>query len=61
MKPTLLDIDGAADYLSVTSRFVRSLVAERRIPFLKVGRFVRFDTDDLDRWLDNCRVPSEAA
>lgn len=61
MKPTLVDIDGAAEYLSVTPRFVRSLVAERRIPFLKMGRFVRFDTAELDRWLDDCRVPSEVA
>jgi hypothetical protein len=31
-------------------------VAERRIPFVKVGRFVRFDPGELDVWLDQQRV-----
>lgn len=52
----LVDVDGAAEHLTVTPRFVRSLVAERRIPYLKVGKFVRFDLDDLNDWLDDCRV-----
>lgn len=52
----LLDVDQAAEHLAVTPRFVRTLVAERRVPFLKIGKFVRFDADDLDAWLDSCRV-----
>ena len=56
MSGALLNIDGAAERLSVSPRFVRKLVAERRIPFLKVGRLVRFDVTDLDHWLDSCRV-----
>jgi excisionase family DNA binding protein len=31
-----------ADMLKVTERFVRRLVAERRITYIKVGRSVRF-------------------
>ena len=42
----LLDIDGLAERLGVGERFVRRLVEERRIPYLKIGRLVRFDTDD---------------
>jgi excisionase family DNA binding protein len=38
-------------------RFVRRLVAERRIPFLKVGRSVRFDPADVDAWLERAKVP----
>ncbi len=52
----MFDVDQAAEHLAVTPRFVRTLVAERRVPFLKVGKFVRFDADDLDAWLDACRV-----
>ena len=47
----LLDVSGAADYLAVSERFVRRLVAERRVPYLKLGKFVRFDTVDLDRFV----------
>ena len=56
MTRRLLDIDEAAKHLIVTPRFMRTLVAERRVPFLKVGKFIRFDIDDLNTWLDNCRV-----
>lgn len=38
-----------------------TLVAERRVPYLKVGKYVRFDADDLDRWLDTCRVDPTAS
>ena len=52
----LLDVDGVAEALGVTSRHIRRLVAERRIPFFKVGKFVRFDPGELDVWLDQQRV-----
>jgi excisionase family DNA binding protein len=37
----LLTIDAAAEYLSVTPRLVRKLVATRELPSVKVGRLVR--------------------
>ena len=52
----LLDVDGVAEALGVTNRHIRRLVAERRIPFFKVGKFVRFDPGELDVWLDQQRV-----
>lgn len=56
-----LDVDGAATYLGVKERQVRSLVYRRQIPFTKVGRLVRFDIVQLDAWLDANTVPAEAA
>ena len=52
----LLDTDALATVLCVTPRHVRRLVAERRIPFVKVGRFVRFDPAELGVWLEQQRV-----
>jgi excisionase family DNA binding protein len=52
----LLDTQAVAEALGTTPRHVRRLVAERRVPFLKVGRFVRFDPGELDVWLDQQRV-----
>jgi excisionase family DNA binding protein len=49
--PTLLDIAAVSERLHVTERHVRRLVAERRIPFVKVGRFVRFDPADVADWI----------
>ncbi len=52
----LLDIDGLADRLGVGERFVRRLVEERRIPFLKIGRLVRFEVGDVEAWIASQRV-----
>jgi excisionase family DNA binding protein len=49
----LLDVRSLADRLGITERHVRRLVAERRIPFLKVGRFVRFDPTAVAVWLSS--------
>jgi excisionase family DNA binding protein len=43
-----LTIAEAADYLNVTERFMRRVVAERRIRHYRVGKFLRFDPADLD-------------
>ncbi len=49
-------IDATADRLGVSVRFVRRLVAERRIPYVKVGKFVRFDPSEIEVWIDERRV-----
>ena len=48
----LLDIDDLADLLNISVRHVRRLVAERRVPYLKVGHLVRFEPAAIDSWLD---------
>ncbi len=53
---SLIDVDAAAARLSVTPRFVRRLVTERRVPYFKVGKFIRFDPAELDEWLAHCRI-----
>ena len=56
----LLDIAGLAERLGVGERFVRRLVNERRIPFLKIGRHVRFDVAEVEAWIRDSRVdPSQ--
>jgi excisionase family DNA binding protein len=47
----LMDCAGLAEYLGITVRHVRRLVAERRVPFHKIGHLVRFDPDSIDVWL----------
>ena len=54
--PQLLTMDELAERLNVTRRHVRRLVAERRVPFLKIGKFVRFDAAEVSAWLDSHRV-----
>jgi excisionase family DNA binding protein len=54
--PQLLTIDQLAEQLDVSVRHVRRLIAERRVPYLKVGKFVRFDPAGIAEWLDRNRV-----
>jgi len=53
--PHLLDIETLAGTLGVTERFVRRLVEDNRIPYLKIGKFVRFHPDDVRRWIETKR------
>lgn len=54
----LLTVEQAADLLNITDHFVRRLIRERRIPFLKVGRLVRFRRADIEAYLVQCAVPA---
>ena len=42
--------------LNVNERYMRRLVSERRIPYFKVGRLLRFSPADLDAFIEACRV-----
>lgn len=50
-----LGLTQAAEYLGVNPRWIRRAVHERRIPYAKVGRLLRFLPDDLDRYLEERR------
>jgi excisionase family DNA binding protein len=52
----LLTVDEAANALNTTSRFVRRLIAERRICFHHVGRHVRIAERDLEDFVRAGRV-----
>lgn len=51
-----LTVEGAAGYLNTSVRFVRRLVAERRIAFHKVGAHVRIAVVDLESFVQAGRV-----
>jgi excisionase family DNA binding protein len=57
---SLLGIEDVAGWLGVETGFVRRLIAERRIPFVKIGKYVRFDPDEVTGWIDDLRVPPES-
>ena len=52
----LLDVSEVAERLSVSPRFIRRLVSERRIPYCKLGKFVRFDAAEIADWVAQGRV-----
>ena len=54
----LLDVQSVETQYGITVRMTRRLVEERRIPFVRVGRFVRFRPEHLEAWLDANTVPA---
>ena len=54
--PILLTVEAAAERLSTSPRFIRRLIAERRIEFVKVGRHVRISESALTDFIDAGRV-----
>ncbi len=54
--PQLLDMETVARRLGTSIRHVRRLVTERKIPYLKIGHFIRFDERDVESWIDRQKV-----
>ena len=52
----LIGVSDLAAILNVDERHIYRLVAERRIPYIKWGHLLRFDADEVQRWLDDNRV-----
>ena len=49
----LLTIADAAVFLAFTQSRIRYEVFKKRIPFIKIGRSIRFDEKDLISWIMN--------
>jgi excisionase family DNA binding protein len=52
----LLSVEETAERLGTSPRFIRRLIAERRIAFSKLGRHVRIDSADIDAFVAAGRV-----
>ena len=52
----LLAVEDLAARLGVSIRYVRRLVAERRIAYLKIGHLLRFEPDVVDLWIESNRI-----
>jgi excisionase family DNA binding protein len=55
--PVLLTVEQVAERMNCKPRFVRRLIAERRIEFHKVGRHVRISEPALAEFIKASRVP----
>ena len=54
--PRLVGIGAAAQYIDMSVHTVYTMVSQRRIPFVKVGRLTKFDVADLDKWITQNKV-----
>lgn len=51
MTRRLLDIGEVAIYTGLSVHTLYTMVSQRRIPFVKLGRLTKFDRYELDRWI----------
>jgi excisionase family DNA binding protein len=54
--PRLLPVKQAAEYLGCTVWAVRSLIWNREIPFLRLGKRLLLDKADLDRLIEARKI-----
>ena len=47
----LMSVREAAAYIGLSPHTVYGMVSQRRIPYVKVGRLVKFNQATLDAWL----------
>lgn len=55
----LLTVAEAGDYIGTGERFIRRLIAQRRITYVKLGKYVRLQRSILDEFIEAGRVTSE--
>ena len=51
IRPRLVSIQDCGLYLGLSVHTLYTMVSQRRIPFVKVGRLVKFDLVLLDAWI----------
>ena len=47
----LIDIRAASTYTGLAVDTLYKMVGQRRIPYVKMGRLVKFDLDKLNEWI----------
>lgn len=52
----MLDIQEVATYTGLSVHTVYAMVNQRRIPFVKLGRLVKFDRCKIDKWIEQNSV-----
>ena len=56
MEKRYIGTKGLAEYLDMSINTIRSWVWQRKIPCFKVGRLVRFDLREIEKWLKDRKV-----
>jgi excisionase family DNA binding protein len=60
MTDRLLTAHEIAERLGVPESWVRESARSGAIPCVRLGRYVRFDRDDVEEWLNGCKQPGRS-
>lgn len=56
MEKRLLSIDELAEYIAVPKGTIYNWISLRKLPFVKIGRRVKFDKQDIDKIIDKRKI-----
>lgn len=51
-----LTVKEVSEYIGIATDTIYTMVSQKRIPFAKVGRLLRFDQTELDGWIEKHTV-----
>lgn len=55
---TIFTVESLSKYLSVSEQWVYERVQLKEIPFIKIGKFIRFKKGSIDKWLTGQETPA---
>lgn len=56
MEKRLFRISEASEYLALARQTLYNMISERKIPFVKIGRSVRFDISDINNLIEMRKI-----
>jgi excisionase family DNA binding protein len=58
---TLFNVQTLAEYLQVSKQWIYERVQFKEIPYIKVRKLLRFRKSQIDKWLDEFKVPAASS
>ncbi len=55
-RTSLLTLSEACDFLKIKKSRLRTAIFRKEIPYIKIGRLIRFDLNDLHEWIDKLKT-----
>lgn len=55
---TIFTVESLAKYLQVSEQWVYERVQFKELPYIKVGKFIRFKKSAIDKWLEEQATPA---
>jgi excisionase family DNA binding protein len=52
----LLDIIQLAEMLNIKKKTIYEWVRQRKIPYIKLGGLIRFDPEEIEKWVESKKV-----
>lgn len=52
----IINIQELSKKLNISTSGIYAWVSQKKIPYVKVGHLIRFDSDDIDEWLKQKKI-----